>query len=313
MSKPFLITIDTEADNQWNFDHEISTECAKFLPRFQELAERYGFKPTWLTNYEMANDDFFCHYMKEKLEAGLCEIGMHLHAWNTPPEYPLEKKFRERDYLIEYPFDVMEKKVATMTELIEKKFGKKPVSHRSGRWTTNQDYFKILHKYGYKVDCSVTPHIDWTSCVGVTGLAGSNYSKCPETPYYIYDDILEVPMTIRKKHMFVWEKPYTLYSLCRELKRFVFGRNQWLRPDASLLQKPLTKLVDIVSKENQYLMFMIHSSELMPAGSPNFKTTESIERLYQIIEAIFEKAVSLGYEGKTLREYAENVMIKEVE
>ena len=304
--KPFLITIDTEADNQWDFDHEISTECAKFLPRFQELAERYGFKPTWLTNYEMANDDFFCHYMKEKLEAGLCEIGMHLHAWNTPPEYPLEKKFRERDYLIEYPFDVMEKKVATMTELIEKKFGKKPVSHRSGRWTTNQDYFKILHKYEYKVDCSVTPHIDWTSCVGVTGLAGSNYSKCPETPYYIYEDILEVPMTIRKKHMFAWEKPYTLYSFCREIKRFAFGRNQWLRPDAFLLQKPLTKLVDVVSAENQYLMFMIHSSELMPAGSPNFKTTESIERLYQIIEAIFEKAISLGYEGKTLREYAES-------
>lgn len=304
--KPFLITIDTEADNQWDFDHEISTECAKFLPRFQELAERYGFKPTWLTNYEMANDDFFCHYMKEKQDEGLCEIGMHLHAWNTSPEYPLEKKFRERDYLIEYPFDIMEKKVVTMTELIENKFGKKPVSHRSGRWTTNQDYFKILHKYGYKVDCSVTPHIDWTDCVGVTGLAGSDYSKCPEKPYYIYEDILEVPMTIRKKHMFVWEKPYTLYSLCRELKRFVLGRNQWLRPDASLLQKPLTKLVDIVSKENQYLMFMIHSSELMPAGSPNFKTTESIERLYQIIESIFKRAVSLGYEGKTLREYAES-------
>ena len=304
--KPFLITIDTEADNQWDFDHEISTECAKFLPRFQELAERYGFKPTWLTNYEMANDDFFCHYMKEKQDEGLCEIGMHLHAWNTPPEYPLERKFRERDYLIEYPFDIMEKKVATMTELIKNKFGKKPVSHRSGRWTTNQDYFKILHKYGYKVDCSVTPHIDWTNCVGVTGLAGSDYSKCPEKPYYIYEDILEVPMTIRKKHMFVWEKPYTLYSFCREVKRFIFGRSQWLRPDASLLQKPLTKLVDIVSKENQYLMFMIHSSELMPAGSPNFKTSESIELLYQIIEAIFENAVSLGYEGKTLREYAES-------
>ncbi len=304
--KSFLITIDTEADNQWDFDHEISTECAKFLPRFQELAERFGFKPTWLTNYEMANDDFFCRYMKEKQDDGLCEIGMHLHAWNTPPEYPLEKKFRERDYLIEYPFDIMEKKVATMTELIENKFGKKPVSHRSGRWTTNQDYFKILHKYGYKVDCSVTPHIDWTNCVGVTGLAGSDYSKCSEKPYYIYKDILEVPMTIREKHMFVWEKPYTLYTLCREFKRFTFGRNQWLRPDASLLQRPLTKLIDIVSKENQYLMFMIHSSELMPAGSPNFKTPESIERLYQIIEAIFEKAVSLGYEGKTLREFYEN-------
>ena len=67
--KKFLITIDTESDNQWDYDNPISTENAKFLPRFQELCERYKFKPTWLTNYEMANDDFFCHYMKEKQDA----------------------------------------------------------------------------------------------------------------------------------------------------------------------------------------------------------------------------------------------------
>ena len=89
--KKFLITIDTESDNQWDYDNPISTENAKFLPRFQELCERYKFKPTWLTNYEMANDDFFCHYMKEKQDDCLCEIGMHLHAWNTPPDYSLKK------------------------------------------------------------------------------------------------------------------------------------------------------------------------------------------------------------------------------
>lgn len=307
--KKFLITIDTESDNQWDYDNPISTENAKFLPRFQELCERYKFKPTWLTNYEMANDDFFCHYMKEKQDDRLCEIGMHLHAWNTPPDYSLKKTHRERDYLIEYPVDIMDKKVATMTELIEKKFGKSPITHRSGRWTTNQKYFEILHKYGYKVDCSVTPHINWTKDVGATGIPGSDYSKCPEKPYYIYKDILEVPMTIRKKHMFVWEKPYTLYSLCRELKRFVFGRNQWLRPDASLLQKPLIKLIDIISKENQYLMFMIHSSELMPAGSPNFKDEESIKLLYQIIDNIFKYSSRLGYEGISLRDFAKQPAI----
>ena len=153
----------------------------------------------------------------------------------------------------------------------------------------------------------MTPHINWTKDIGATGFPGSDYSKCPEKPYYIYKDILEVPMTIRKKHMFVWEKPYTLYSLCRELKRFVFGRNQWLRPDASLLQKPLIKLIDIISKENQYLMFMIHSSELMPAGSPNFKDEESTDALYTIIEAVFKKAILLGFNGATLREFGESI------
>lgn len=307
MAKDFLITIDTEADNQWNFDHEISTKNAKFLPRFQELAEKYGFKPTWLTNYEMANDDFFCHYMKEKQDDGLCEIGMHLHAWNTPPEYPLKKIQRERDYLIEYPVEIMDAKVATMTELIENRFGKRPVSHRSGRWTTNQNYFKILKKYGYKVDCSVTPHINWSSCLGVTGLPGSDYSKCLEVPYYINEDVLEIPMTIRRMNTLALERISSLRNIVGEFKRFLFGRNQWLRPEASLRLKPMLKLIEDESQKNQYLMFMIHSSELMPGGSPNFKDEKAIEGLYFVIERIFERATFLGYKGKTLREYAESI------
>ena len=136
LNKAFIITIDTEADNQWDYDAPIKTENIKYLPRFQELSEKYGFKPVWLTNYEMAEDPHFVEYMREKQDKGLCEIGMHLHAWNTPPESPLNRSVRERDYLIEYPVDVMEKKIATMTETLEKNFGRAPVSHRSGRWTT---------------------------------------------------------------------------------------------------------------------------------------------------------------------------------
>ena len=50
-------------------------------------------------------------------------------------------------------------------------------------------------------------------------------------------------------------------------------------------------------------MFMIHSSELMPGGSPNFKDENSIENLYIDIESIFSYAKSKGYVGITLREY----------
>jgi hypothetical protein len=302
MAKDFFITIDAEADNQWDFNHKNSTENSKFLPRFQELSEKYGFKPTWLTSFEMANDDFYCHYMKEKQKSKLCEIGMHLHAWNTPPEFPLKKILRERDYLIEYPLDVMDAKVATITDFIELKFGKRPVSHRSGRWTTNQDYFKILKKYGYEIDCSVTPHVDWSQNFGVTGMPGSDYTKYPEQPYYIYDNILEIPMSIRCINVFAPDTPCSIWNVYQELKTLLKGRIQWLRPDSSFRIKPMLKLIENESKKNQYLMFMIHSSELMPGGSPYFKDEASIEKLYLIIEYLFEKIKLLGYKGKSLIE-----------
>ena len=103
MVKKFIITIDTEGDGQWNPDAPCSTENARFIPRFQELAEKFGFKPTWLTNYEMAEDPFYIEYMTDCLRRDTCEIGMHLHAWNNPPEYPLKKVNDQRDYLFEYP------------------------------------------------------------------------------------------------------------------------------------------------------------------------------------------------------------------
>ncbi|NOM63837.1 deacetylase, partial [Klebsiella pneumoniae] len=37
----FLITIDTEGDNRWQKHDSITTENARYLPRFQQLCEKY--------------------------------------------------------------------------------------------------------------------------------------------------------------------------------------------------------------------------------------------------------------------------------
>ena len=50
-------------------------------------------------------------------------------------------------------------------------------------------------------------------------------------------------------------------------------------------------------------MFMLHSSELMPGGSPAFKTEEDVEKLYRMTEEVFETAVRNGFKGMTLRDY----------
>ena len=304
--KIFLITVDTEADNQWDVNHPITTENAKFLPRFQELCEKYDFKPVWLTDYEMACDPFFVTYMKPRQDAGLCEIGMHLHAWHTPPEYSLQKVNNQREYLIEYPPEIMEQKIRTMTKLITEKFGLAPTSHRSGRWTMNTQYFSLLAKYGYLTDCSVTPHVDWSHLCGATGIPGSNYTNEPETPHYITKEILEVPMTIRKVRFFNREYISSFHNFLGETKRLRAGRYQWLRPDKTLSTKGLLQLAKQLSRNDQYIMFMIHSSELMPGGSPSFTSNESIEALYLLMDCLFGKIKDLGYVGQTLRKFTQD-------
>lgn len=301
--KSFIITIDTEGDNQWDLLKESSTENSRYIPRFQELCEKYDFKPTWLTNYEMVKDPFYVEYMKDCLKNNLCEVGMHLHAWNNPPEYHLKKINNQRDYLIEYPYYIMEEKINVLTSLLEETFQRKMISHRSGRWTTDERYFKILKKYGYKVDCSVTPLVNWNSCLGSTGVMGSDYSKCSLNPYYIYEDILEVPMTIRKSHILAIDRIDSIKGILRESKNFIKGKNEWLRPQKKPSIMALKSVLRQVERDSDYAMFMIHSSELMPGGSHSFKDKKEIDYLYECIESLFDYAKKKEYIGVTLSEY----------
>ena len=48
---------------------------------------------------------------------------------------------------------------------------------------------------------------------------------------------------------------------------------------------------------------MIHSSELMPGGSPIFRNECSIKKLYNHLEIIFER-IEESYKGISLSDYA---------
>lgn len=301
--KQFIITIDTEGDNQWDPNAPCSTENARYLPRFQELAEKYGFQPTWLTNYEMAEDPFFVEYMTQKLKDGKCEIGMHLHAWNNPPEFPLVKTTDQRDYLIEYPEDIMEEKIKVITAKLEDTFCTKMLSHRSGRWATDETYFRLLDKYGYRFDCSVTPYQSWAGHPGATGKPGTDYSRYPTQPYHVCGGVLEVPMTIRPAKFFDADSVYSVYSFLREVKWSVKKRSTWLRPLRDPSFSALKKVLRIAEQDSNYAMFMLHSSEMMPGGSPSFPDEESIENLYRCLEKLFAYARQQGYTGCRLSDY----------
>ena len=51
-----------------------------------------------------------------------------------------------------------------------------------------------------------------------------------------------------------------------------------------------------------HVEFMMHSSELMPGGSPSFKDASAIEHLYERLEMLFEE-LSAWCRGMTLREF----------
>ena len=300
--KAFIITVDTEGDDLWHWKpgNPITTENTRYIPRFQELCENFGFKPVYLTNYEMAMDDRWVQYSARKATEGKCEIGMHLHAWNTPPEYTLEARFGGNAYITEYPPEVIDRKVETTINLLQDRYQMPVVSHRSGRWATNEAYFDSLARHGIRIDCSVTPELDLSLLPGCSCNCGNNYQNAPRGIYRIHPDILEVPMTTRRiRHC-------TEGSWKHRIKTLLKGEAFWLRPirNSADPMKMLTRKV-IREGNGAYLEFMIHSSELMPGGSIFFKDAEAVEHLYKTLQDYFHYISRLGYEGKTLKAFSE--------
>jgi hypothetical protein len=309
----FLITIDTEGDNLWAAPKKITTENARFLPRFQHLCETYGLKPTWLTNFEMADSARFREFGRDVLRRSAAEIGMHLHAWNSPP---LTGSQDSQAYLIEYAHDVMAAKIEFITHLLQQQFECKMVSHRAGRWAFDSRYARLLVENGYLVDCSVTPHVDWTGVLGDPhGAGGTDYTAYPTQPYFIDLDridrpgtspLLEVPVTIVSN-----QSP--LNRLLNRVPQFVRGRGgfrlspgiSWLRPNGRNREAMLAVLRHAIEQQWPCVEFMLHSSELMAGGSPTFETEADIERLYADLKILFAGAAE-QFQGQTLSEFYED-------
>lgn len=293
--------MDTEGDNLWRWKpgKEITTENTLFIPRFQELCEKYGFYPVYLTDYEMAMDERWVQFAKQKAIEGKCEIGMHLHGWNTPPEYTLEDRYGGNPYVTEYPAEIIEQKVITMMDLLQDRFKTPVISHRSGRWATNDTYFDALVRNGIRVDCSIIPGMDLSKIPGCSCNCGNNYRKAKKGVYEIYPGLVEVPMTARRIRYF------SRGSIKHRIKTLLLGDDVWLRPipKSAKQMKTLTQRV-IQEDNNDYLEMMIHSSELMPGGSPYFKTQEDIENMYRMIEDYFRYVSDLGYTGELLKNFS---------
>ena len=297
----FIITVDTEGDNQWAWKPgmTITTSNTNFIPRFQKLCEKYHFPPVYLSNYEMISDDEFCGFASEKAKADLCEIGMHIHAWFSPPEYELPNRYNGNPFITEYPNYILKEKLVFLKHYIEERVGVTPVSFRSGRWATNEVLFETLDELGFFVDCSITPGIsNYTDC-GMSVEHGNDYTHEILNIRSLCGNLVEIPMTTKRIRTFQG------VSIKNKARNILLGKDIWLRPAVNSEEEMLLLIKRVEKQKVPYLEFMIHSTELMPGGSPYTKDEAQVERLYERMEKIFAYVSKSGYQGITLQDYYE--------
>jgi hypothetical protein len=252
---------------------------------------------------------------------------MHLHGWHSPPFVPLtQDDVAHAPYLTEYPLDLLDAKVDAMTVLLEETFQVKMLSHRAGRFGFDGRYARALIRNGYTTDCSVTPRVSWRASVGdPAGNGGPDYTSFPDRAYFIDPDdisrpgaseLLEVPVTtasfsnrmVDAAVTFVSSSPFIAMDrrqIARRGLRRVFPTDARLIPNGRNQRQMERLIARSLAERRGHVELFLHSSELMPGGSPWLTTARHIERLYEELEAIFD-AVRSRCRATTLAEFRQS-------
>lgn len=315
----FVVTVDTEADNQWDHGSPLTTRNVDYWEPFQSVCEKSGVVPTYLITSEIAADPAAQALLRAWAMGGTAEVGAHLHPWTTAPF--LERPGHtfndpQHAFLTELPDQLLVDKLQTLTQEIEKYVGVRPVSFRAGRFGFDMRVARVLGRLGYTVDSSVTPLTEWSAHEGLHGFAGGpDFRSHGLFPFVLQGTgspgVLEIPVTIVPTYLVLERLPRLLSAYqtlpVRAARKLLFRRwlcpqPVWLRPTPEFSQSDLQgawRAAEALGAPVAVMMF--HSSELMPAGSPYRGTEASIGDLLSLLDEFFCFACEHGAVPATLR------------
>ena len=325
-SPRIIVTLDTEADDQWTHGVQLTTENVGWWAPFQALCERHGAPPTYLVTSEIADDDAAVAFLRPLAETGAAEVGAHLHPWTTPPfdDGPgLGQNDPEHLYPCRLPTPLLDAKLATLTAQIADRFGAAPVAFRAGRFGVDERLAATLAGLGYVVDSSVTPFVSWADNDGPAAAGGPDFRRQGPYPFRVADTgdpgLVEVPVTVLPTYKALrrsaWLRDHwdalALRAARRALRAWRRPQPMWFRPRPDYALADLEALVDEAERLClPFAVLMFHSSELMPGGSPYRPTQASVDELLALLDALFASLrrrghgfVTLGAAGRELRAF----------
>lgn len=303
-----FITVDTEED-AWG-DYAARTPAVTNiaqLPALQALCDRYGAIPTYLINRPVVVDDTARDILRECVVQGRCEIGTHIHPWNTPPV--VEPTDAHHSMLCNLPPQLIHDKLAGLHALIRDRLDVTPRSFRAGRWGFSGAVATTLATLGYEVDTSVSPLVDWTPD------AGPDYRRAPSHAYWLRPanplepaptgDLVEIPATVgflrgspaRRMPLREW----AFRPLPRRLRmvgvfeRLGLATLRWLSPEVSTGAEMVRLGRTLVASGARFLNLMFHSPTLVPGLTPFVRTERQRREFHDRIERFLEFARGSGF------------------
>ena len=313
-----LVGIDTEGDNQWDpaARRRQTFENIYALERLHDRFARFGVRPTYLITHPVAQDGRSADVLGRLASRGVCEIGAHHHAWETPPCDPAD--LDRHPYALSLSLARFDDQLSSLTSAIQRAVGRRPTSYRSGRFGFSAAHVSSLEQQGYEVESSVAPLL-YEAHKG-----GPDFVGAPIAPYFLsYDDatrpgssgLLELPISAAlNRRLPAWLErrygrlpwPYTTKRLMR-LARLAHVR--WLRPSYSSADEMIALGRQLTARGVPLLNVIFHSSEAIVGGSPYNRTDAELSGFFDRLERFLDAALKeMGAVPMTFSEYRRQVV-----
>jgi len=304
MPPRLLFTVDVEEDMPgWKITDPVTVTNVAALPRLSELCSELGVRPTYLCTYPVVTTPESAAILRLVHARGDCEIGAHLHAWNTPPFQGVPGREGDERTHAYYQFELGPEHLRAKLEVLHRAVaaitGVRPRSFRAGRFGIDAATLRELIAMGYEVDTSVAPLEEFSAD------HGPDFRRAPQHPYRPARDdvrkrgdlpIVEIPVSVGLSRRI----PAALQSAYVHIPRATRVRGllsrdylnlldfAWLYPvrfDLDLMQKAARTLV---AGGAPVLNVFVHSSELVPGMSGRVYTKADVEQVFERLAGIFE-------------------------
>jgi hypothetical protein len=286
MSQPLylVITIDVEEEGLFSGNYPragAGVANVAELRRLEFVHQEFGFPLTLLVTYPVARDPAAREVLVAWQQERGAEVGAHLHPWNTPPYSDLSSP--EPIATARLPLTLVGEKLKTLVDCLTEGFQEPPRSFRMGRFDWSAGLLELLPGCGLRVDSSMVP-------LTFKGEGPQNF-LAPADPFWLEVSaapgvrLLEAPVTMvpvwkssaKAVHRLAGLLPGKAGQALLSRYRFVGAAGihpAWFPQFSMRLAATLHR-----RRGGRVLTLFLHSSELLPGGSPDFPDTASVDRL----------------------------------
>jgi len=302
----FLLSIDTEEEWDWSgdFPHEnFSVTNVVKIAQFHEFCEKHAIRPTYFTDYAVANDPASSDILRTILSHNTCEIGAHLHPWCNPPYYG--RTGEKESHVVNLPIDQVERKLDSLIEILIKNLNTTPNAFRTGRWGINGKILSLLEKKGFQIDSSMFPYFT------------HEYFDCDQTPLLPYWPDYENPMTFGSQRNLM-EIPVTVgfnrknYDLMRSVYNNIshphldklrlvaifwhtfLMRKLYLSPEMTTSHDMCLLVNTALANDLPVIHMFLHSSSLIDGATGFMKQRDAFNVICENIESVIEHSKNIA-------------------